>query len=133
MQYLLATKNIPYCYLDINFEANYDKSAILRPVYRGHLRFDLSFVFGLKLDVFGFRRSTVRRQHYVFLHKHEVIFEVGVVGLAELHELVNIVIRLSVIVIVQTETAEDLFRQEIHYQNVGILATNGDQGALRVE
>ena len=89
------------------------------------MRFDLGLVFGLKLDVFALRGWTVRRQYYIFLQKHEVIFKVGVVGLAELHELVNIVICLSVIVIIQTKTPEDLFRQEVHYQNISILATDG--------
>lgn len=126
MQYLLATKYIPNSDLDINFEAHNDKSAILRPVYWGHLRFNLGFILGLKLNVFTFGRCTVRRQHYVFLHKHEVIFKICKVCLAEMHELVNIIIWLSIIVIVETKTSEDLLCQEIHDQNVSILATDSN-------
>ena len=83
-------------------ETNYDKSTVWRPFDARDLGLNLVFVLRLKLNMFTL--SGLNRWDDILLHKHEVVLEVGEVLLAEMHELVHIVIRLSLEVFVQVET-----------------------------
>ena len=46
---------------------------------------------------------------YVFLHNHEVVLKISKVCLAEMHELVDIIICWSIVVVIEAETPEDFF------------------------
>lgn len=123
MQYLLATKYIPNSDLSFNFETYNDIPAVWGPVNVGDLCLGLGFVFGLKLNMFGVWLYGRVWQHNILLHEYEIILKVSEVLFAEMHELVHVVIRSPVVIVVKAETSQDFFSQEIHYQNICILAT----------
>jgi hypothetical protein len=136
MKQLFAIVDIPYCYLRLNFETYYDKSTIGGPLNAAHLGFAFGLLFGLELDnLLVFRGDSFSPLLRVLLDEDEVIFEIGVVELPEMRELVDIRVHSLVIVLVliETKASHYLFSHEIHDQDVCILAPNGYQSPLRIE